>query len=132
MTAKDRKVQLLLSCFYLLAAAYLGFRSVSTLYASVEQSELFINGPQGLPVLSVTISLIGCISSLISSFGLFMRVRWVNSLALFTSGILLCYSVGNLSSILKENPYESIPLVLMVIVVLQSFSYLMRSSYRSL
>lgn len=132
MTAKDRKVQIFLSCFYLLAACYLGFRTVTTLLLAVEQGDLFVNGAEGLPVLTVTIGLIGGIGSLVSSFGLFMRVRWINGMALFTSGLLLCYSMESLSHILKDNPYQSIPLVLMIIVILQSFSYLMKSSYRSL
>ena len=132
MTSKDRKVQIFLFCFYLLTGAYLGFRAGINIADGIGSGTLFHYSGLELPILNVTIGLIGSICSIITGFGLFMRVRWIYGFALFTSGLLFCYSIENIGSILESAPYEIIPLVLIILVILQSFPFLIKKSYRTL
>ena len=132
MTSKDRKVQIFLFFFYLLTGLYLSFKSVVLTISGIEGQALFQYGEFGLPIINITIAVLGAICSFISSLGLFIRVRWIYGFTLFTSGVLFCYALENVGDSLQINPYESIPLILMIVVVLQSFPFLMKKSYRTL
>lgn len=132
MTSKDRKVQIFLFLFYLLTGLYLSFKSVVMTISGLEGQTLFKYGEFGLPVLNITIAAVGAICSFISSMGLFIRVRWIYGFTLFNSGLLLCYALENVGTTLQINPYESIPLILMIVIVLQSFPFLMKKSFRTL
>ncbi|MFN1835616.1 hypothetical protein AB2B38_010170 [Balneola sp. MJW-20] len=132
MTSKDRKVQIFLFCFYLLTGLYLGYKSAMMILSGIESQSLFQYGEFGLPILGITISVIAAICSFISSFGLFIRVRWVYGFTLFTSGLMFCYAIENVGESLQRNPYESIPLILMIVIILQSFPFLMKKSFRTL
>ncbi|MFD2531012.1 hypothetical protein [Gracilimonas halophila] len=85
-----------------------------------------------LPFLVLSASLITGITSLVTSFALWTRTAWAYGFSLFTSGILFIYHLMNLGKAIDQNSYEIIPIVIVLIVILQSFPFLLRRSYRSM
>ena len=83
-----------------------------------------------IPIFTLAAGFIGGILSLITSLFLWTRVSWAHGLSLFTSGLVMSYALTELGGILNRNPYHSIPLVLLVIVVLQSMPFLIRKASR--
>ncbi len=132
MNIKDRRILLFLQIFYLLVGLYHIARMAGGLYSGQSAETLFEFQNNTLPVVAITASLVVGIASLVSGFAIWVRASWMHGFALFTSGILLSYHLLGLSEAIYNNSFEIIPYVLVIIVVLQSFPYLLRRSYRSM
>lgn len=132
MNVKDRRILLFLQFFYLIIGLYELVQTGSRLLGDNGIQDLFEFQQQTLPFISVTTALVAGSVSLISFFSIWLRASWMYGFSLFTSGILLAYYLQELNEAIYQNSYEIIPIVLVVIVVLQSFPFLLRRSYRSM
>lgn len=131
MTVKDRRIHLLLQIFFLFVGLYQIIQLINSLQSGQFSENLFEFQNNDLPALSMGASVIVIITSLVSSFSLWTRTAWAYGFSLFTSGILFSYSLINLGPAIRQNSYEIIPIILVLIVILQSFPFLLRRSYRS-
>ncbi|SMO84989.1 hypothetical protein [Gracilimonas mengyeensis] len=132
MNIKDRRIHLFLQLFFLAVGIYQVITLFGIYIDGQEAQNLFEYQDSTIPFISITAALVAGISSLISCFALWVRSAWMYGFALFTSGILLSYHILKLSEAIYQNSYEIIPIVIVIIVVLQSFPYLLRRSYRSM
>ncbi|MEQ8524036.1 hypothetical protein [Gracilimonas sp.] len=131
MTIKDRRIHLFLQLFFLFVGLYQFIQLVGSLQSGQFSGNLFEFQFNDLPIITIATSIIVGATSLISSFSLWTRASWAYGFTLFTSGILFMYHLMNLSEAILQNSYEIIPIVLVLVVILQSFPFLLRRSYRS-
>lgn len=132
MNVKDRRVHLFLQLFFLLIGIYQIVKLFGGMQANNYTRGLFEFQNNELPFLVLSASLITGITSLVTSFALWTRTAWAYGFSLFTSGILFIYHLMNLGKAIDQNSYEIIPIVIVLIVILQSFPFLLRRSYRSM
>ena len=132
MTLKDRRIHLFLQLFYLLVGIYQFIQLFGSLQSGQFSGNIFEFQYNELPILNIATSIIVAVTALISSFSLWTRASWTYGFTLFSSGILFIYHLMNLSSAILQNSYEIIPIVIVLVVVLQSFPFLLRRSYRSM
>lgn len=71
-------------------------------------------------------AVIGGLISLLSSLALWLNMAWAYPFTLFTSGYLLSYSLMTIGNAIYRNPYEAIPVVILIITLLQSFPFILR------
>lgn len=130
MNKRDRQIQIFLQLFYLIAGFYLAGLNIWKLNAELWPEGIFESYNGSIPIFTLAAGFIGGVLSLITSLFLWTRVSWAHGLSLFTSGLIMSYALTELGGILNRNPYHSIPLVLLVIVVLQSMPFLIRKASR--
>lgn len=131
MNVKDRRIHFFLQLFFLLVGLYQFIMLIGELQSGQFSGNLFEFRYNDLPALSIGISLIAGFTSLVSCFSLWTRATWAYGFTLFTSGLLFSYHLLSLAPAIQQNSYEIIPIVLVLIVILQSFPFLLRRSYRS-
>lgn len=131
MVIKDRRIHLFLQLFFLLIGLYQFVKLLGGLQTGQLSSDLFEFHFNDLPVINLSIVILCGITSLVSSFAIWTRAAWMYGFALFTSGILFSYHLVGLGTAIYQNSYEIIPIVLVLIVLLQSLPYLLKRSYRS-
>ncbi|MFV1883962.1 MAG: hypothetical protein ACMZ7B_05715 [Balneola sp.] len=132
MKRKDRQIQLFLQIFLVLTGIYLigiNFWNLSTGTWGEGIFE-FYNGE--LPVFKLAAGLISGILSVIAAWALWLRVHWAYGFTLIVSGLLFSYNLIGLGEAIYINPYHTIPMVVILIVMLQSFPFLMRRTTRQL
>ncbi len=132
MNVKDHRIHIFLQLFFLLVGLYQFIRTFGELQAGQFSGNLFEFQVNNLPALTLTATIIAGLTSFISSFSLWTRAAWAYGFTLFTSGILFSYHLLSLGPAIQRNSYEIIPIILVLIVILQSFPFLLRRSYRSL
>ncbi len=132
MNIKDRRIHLFLQLFFLLVGLYQAVRLISIFQGNFMAEQLFEFQENTLPVLGLIGAFIACIASWVSSFALWTRASWAYGCSLFTSGLLFSLHLINLGSALQQNSFEIIPIIIVLIVILQSFPYLLRRSHRSM
>ncbi|MTI87388.1 MAG: hypothetical protein FH748_05405 [Balneolaceae bacterium] len=130
MTNKDRKIQLFLQIFFLLAAIYLISDTLTALYSSRFPNDVFEFHNQSIPAFILASGFIAGGLSLISCITLWLRVNWAYAFTLFSSGFIFCYQLTGMGQAIFRNPYETIPMVIILIVLLQSFPFQIRQSTR--
>lgn len=131
MNVKDRRIHFFLQLFFLLVGLYQIIKLIGELQSGQFSGNLFEFRYNDLPALSMGISIIAGLTSLVSCFSLWTRAAWAYGFTLFTSGLLFSYHLLALAPAIRQNSYEIIPIVLVLIVILQSFPFLLRRSYRS-
>ncbi|MEX0722335.1 MAG: hypothetical protein WD357_04105 [Gracilimonas sp.] len=131
MTVKDRRIHLFLQIFFLLVGLYQFIKLIGDLQGGQLTSQLFEFQNNELPIVTISASLITGITSLVSSFSLWTRLTWAYGFTLLSSGIAFIYHLLSLGDAIQQNSFEIIPIVLVLIILLQSFPYLLRRSYRS-
>ncbi|HET8865047.1 MAG TPA: hypothetical protein VFM80_05055 [Gracilimonas sp.] len=131
MTVKDRRVHLFLQLFFLAIGLYLFVKLAFSIQSGQFSGNLFEFQQSDLPALSIAVSIIAGFASIVSSFSLWTRATWAYGFTLFTSGFLFSYHLLGLGPAIQQNSYEIIPIVIVLIVILQSFPFLLRRSYRS-
>jgi hypothetical protein len=130
MTSKDRKIQLFLQIFLLLTGIYVIGLNVWKLSSGFWEDGLFEFYNQEIPVFKVAAGAVTGLISLFTSWVLWMRVSWAYSFAMLTAGLLFAYNLLALGEVIYTNPYHAIPMVLILIVMLQSIPFLMRRTSR--
>lgn len=132
MTNRDRRIQLFLQIFYLLVGIYTIILNTGAIYSDRFPDDIFDFHSNDIPAFSLAAGFIAGLASLISSLSLWTRITWAYGFALFTSGLLFCYNLLEMGSAIYRNPYETVPMVIILIIVLQSFPFLIKNSNRYL
>ena len=130
MTSKDRKIQLFLQIFLLSAGIYVIGFNVWKLSAGFWDQGLFEFYNEEIPVFKVAAGIITGLISMIAAWVLWMRVNWAYSFAMLSAGLLFGYNLLALGEVIYWNPYHAIPMVLILIVMLQSIPFLIRRTSR--
>lgn len=131
MNVKDRRVHLFLQIFFLLVGIFQMVRITGGIQVNNPTAGLFEFHNNELPFIVLSASLISGFTAIISSFALWTRTAWCYGFTLFTSGVVFMYHLMSLGKAIHQNSYEIIPIVIVLIIILQSFPYLLRRSYRS-
>ncbi len=119
-----------LKLFFLLAGVYLlGFKSWN-LYTGEVLSSLFELQNETVPVFDLLPRFFAGIAALVSSWALWARVSWGPGWAMFTLGLLLYGNIISLGPAIYQHPARAIPMIVIVLVVLQSFPFLIRRTHR--
>lgn len=126
MTNKDRKIQLFLQIFLLLSGVYIIGLNMWKLSSGFWEEGLFEFYNGELPVFKVAAGIITGFVSVITSWVLWMRVSWSYGFGMLAAGMMFGYNLLALGEVIFWNPYHAIPMVLIVIVMLQSIPFLIR------
>lgn len=130
MTNKDRRIQFSLQLFYLIVGIYTILLNFGTIYSDRFPTDIFDYHSNDIPAFSLAAGFLSGLAALISSLSLWTRRAWAYGFALFSSGLLFCYNLQEMGSAIYRNPYETIPMVIILIVVLQSFPFLLKKTDR--
>lgn len=130
MTVKNRRIHLFLQIFYLLTALYEGLQVAQIIMQPDLADNLFASQGNQLLIITLLIHVLATILSVFSGIALWSRAVWAYGLSLFTSGILFAVNLFSLSFAIQENSFHIIPVVLILLVLMQSFPFLLRHSYR--
>lgn len=131
MTIKTRRIHLFLQFFFVSVGLFQIIKFSGMVQAGDLSQNIFQFSNNNLPILQLTSIILSGLTSFICCFALWSRVKWVYGFCLFTSGLLFGFHLLNLGSAIYYNSYEIIPNVIILIVLLQSFPFLLRRSYRS-
>lgn len=132
MNLKDRRVHLFLQLFFLFLGFYLLIQLIGLLQSGTLTATLFEYQDGQLPFITISATILAVLTSFITSFAIWTRTAWAYGFALFTSGILFMYHLFVLAKAIGDNSFEIIPAVLVLIILLQSFPYLLKRSYRTI
>ncbi|MEQ9264507.1 MAG: hypothetical protein RLN81_04760 [Balneolaceae bacterium] len=132
MNTKDRQIQLFLQIFLALTGIYIITVNVWRLNLEIWDQGIFEFYNGEIPVFKVSAGFITGTTSLIASALLWMRVSLAHAFAILCSGLLFSYNLVELGEVISSNPYHAIPMVFILIVVLQSFPFLIRRTSRHL
>ncbi len=130
MNKKDRRIRLFLEFFFLLAAAYTLVFKAWGLYLTVMAGELFDFQGGTIPVFDLLTQIFSGLAALIASWALWLRASWAAGWGLFTMGLLLYGNVESMGPAIYSHPAKAIPMVVIVLVVMQSFPFLIRNTHR--
>tara|TARA_R110000868_G_scaffold408293_7_gene691051 strand:- start:1412 stop:1810 length:399 start_codon:yes stop_codon:yes gene_type:complete len=130
MNKRDRQIQLFLQIFLLFTGVYLLGLNIWKLNSGIWEEGIFEFYNQEVPVFKLGAGLISGILSLIASWSLWIRASWAYSFTLLGAGFVFLYNLISLGEAIYSTPYHAIPMVIIVIVMLQSFPFLMRRTSR--
>ena len=130
MKKKDRQIQLFLQIFLVFTGVYLVGFNIWKLNSGIWEEGIFEFYNQEVPVFKLAAGLITGVLSLIASWALWIRTSWAHSFTLLIGGLLFSYNLISLGEAIYGTPYHAIPMVIILIVMLQSFPFLMRRTNR--
>lgn len=130
MTLKHRRIHFFLQLFFLVTGLYEGFHAAQLSLQPEFVNNLFVLQDAQLPVIILSIHVLAMLLCFISCIALWSRAVWSYGVSLFTSGILFALNLFSLSAAIKENSFHIIPIIFILLVLMQSFSFLLRRSYR--
>ncbi len=130
MTLKHRRIHLFLQIFFLLTGLYEGYHILDLFVQPDLSQTLFIPQDGQLPVITLFVHILAMVLSLFSGVSLWSRAIWAYGFSLFTSGLLFVINLFNLSAAIQDNSFHIIPIVLILLILMQSFPFLLRRSYR--
>ncbi len=131
MNKKDRNITNFLFFFLVTVGLYMSVSAIIILITT-ESDQLFEFVNEDIPVFKHIAQLVVGLVSLLSGFAMWMRTSWASSLALFNSGLLIAFNLNNMGQAIYANPTRAIIMAVILIIMFQSFSFLMRSSTRQL
>lgn len=99
-------------------------------YSDYVPRELFTFHNGTVPVFDLITIFITGMSSLIAGFAQWGRKPWAAGWSMFTLGLLLYANINSMGKALFNQPILALPMVFIVLVVLQSFPYLIRQTHR--
>lgn len=130
MTRRERQIQVFLQLFLLFTGLYLIGWNIWKLNSGIWDDGIFEFYNQEVPIFKVSAGFIAGFISLIASWALWMRAPWAHGFTILLTGFLFSYNLISLGETLAEAPYHAIPLVIILIVLLQSLPFLLRNSSR--
>tara|TARA_R110002096_G_scaffold434442_2_gene656002 strand:- start:29499 stop:29894 length:396 start_codon:yes stop_codon:yes gene_type:complete len=131
MNKKDRNITNFLVFFLVTVGLYMSISAIITLI-NTESGELFEFVNEDIPVFKHIAQLVVGLVSILSGFAMWMRVSWASSMAIFNSGLLIAFNLNNMGQAIYANPTRAIIMAVILIIMFQSFSFLMRSTNRQL
>lgn len=130
MNKKDRRITLFLELFFLGTGIYILGVKVWDIYAGITPSNLFGLQNETVPIFDLLPQLLAGLASLVSSWALWVRASWAPGWGVFTLGLLLYGNIISLGPAIYEHPAQAIPMIIIVLVVMQSFPFLIRQTQR--
>lgn len=130
MTLKHRRIHLFLQLFFLLTGLYEGFNIIKLILQPDLMQNLFTPLNAQLPIITLAVHIIALVLCFLSGIALWSRAVWSYGVSLFTSGILFAMNLHSLSAAVRENSFHIIPIIFILLVLMQSFPFLLRRSYR--
>ncbi|MEQ9309038.1 MAG: hypothetical protein RLN90_06250 [Balneolaceae bacterium] len=130
MNKRDRQIQIFLQFFLIFTGFYLIGLNIWKVNSEIWSNGIFEFYNQEVPVFKLAAGLITGVLSLIASWALWIRANWAYSFALLGAGFIFSYNLISLGETIYETPYHAIPMVIILIVMLQSFPFFMRKTSR--
>lgn len=130
MNKKNRRIRLFLQIFFLITGMYiLGMKAWEISTGEVPGNFFsFHNGT--VPVFNLLAHLFAGLASFIASWSLWSRVTWGPGWCMFTLGLLLYGNIDSMGPAIYNQPAQAIPMIIIVLVVMQSFPFLIKSTQR--
>lgn len=130
MNKKDRQIQFFLQLFLLITGVYLITFNSWKLGSGTWENGIFEFYNEEIPVFKLTASFITGTMTLIASWVLWVRASWAYGFTLLVAGLLFSLNLIELGEIIYSDPYQAIPMVIILIVMLQSTPFLIRRAQR--
>lgn len=130
MKKKDRRIRLFLEIFFLAVGIYIIGIKAWGFYAEVVPGRLFEFYEGSIPVFGLVAHVFAGLSCFIASWSLWARVPWSAGWGMFTMGLILYGNISSMGTAIFEHPARAIPMVIIVLVVMQSFPFMMKDTQR--
>lgn len=130
MKKKDRRVRLFLELFFLAAGLYVLLFKAWDVFTSAYPGNMFESQNGIIPVFMLAAHVFTGLACFISGWALWSRVTWDAGWSIFTFGLLLYGNLHSIGANISDSPAKTIPMIIIVLIVLQSFPFLMRESGR--
>ena len=130
MNRKDRRIRLFLEFFFLITGIYIiAYKAWGFTTGEIPQNFFdFQNGT--VPVFNLLAQLFAGLSSFVAAWALWSRVTWGPGWCMFTLGLLLYGNIDSMGPAIYNQPAQAIPMVIIVLIVMQSFPFLIKSTQR--
>lgn len=130
MNNRDRRIKLVLIFFFLLTGIYLIAEQGWRIYTGAIPARLFEYNAGTIPIFSVSIQFLTGIASFIAGWTMWARATWSAGWCMFTLGLLIYHNVQALGPAIHNRPASAIPMVIILLVVMQSFPFFLRGTRR--
>lgn len=130
MKKKDRRITLFLQFFFLLAGIYIIALQGVAMYNEFLSNSIFEVYNARVPAFSIFARFFAGLASLIACWTLWARISWSAGWCMFTLGLLLYHNIYALGATIHSRPAEAIPMIIIILVVMQSFPFLMKQTRR--
>lgn len=130
MKKKERRIRLFLEIFFFIAGIYIVGAKVWGLYTGTVPGDLFKFNEGTIPVFDLVAHFFAGLSCFIASWALWARTSWAAGWGLFTMGLILYGNVSSMGSAIYNHPVRAIPMIIIVLVVMQSFPFMMKNTQR--
>lgn len=130
MKRKERRVRLLLELFFIAAGLYVILIKAWGFFEGFDPNALFESRQGSIPVFNLAAHLFTGLACFIASWALWSRASWGAGWCMFTFGMLLYGNLHSIGLVISETPAQTIPMILIVLVVMQSFPFLIRETGR--
>lgn len=130
MKKKDRRVTLFLQIFFLVTGIYIIGLQGFVMYDQALAGSIFEVQNARVPAFAVFARFFAGLASLIACWTLWARASWSAGWCMFTLGLLLYHNIYALGTTIHNRPAEAIPMIVIILVVMQSFPYLIRNTRR--
>lgn len=130
MNNRDRRITLFLIAFFLLTGIYLIAAQGWRLYTGAIPGNLFEFSGGSFPIFDVSIQFFTGLASFIAGWTLWARAPWSAGWCMFTLGLLIYHNVHALGAAIHSRPASAIPMVIILLVVMQSFPFFLKNTRR--
>lgn len=130
MNKKDRRITIFLEFFFVLTGLYLVIMQAWELYTGVVPGNLFEFSDGSIPAFDVFAQFFTGLASFIAYWTLWARATWSAGWCMFTLGLLIYHNVHALGPAIHNRPASAIPMIIILLVVMQSFPFLIRNTRR--
>ena len=130
MNKKERRVRFLLELFFLAAGLYVLLMKAAGIFEGVDPGELFESRRGVIPVFNLAAYSVTGLACIIASWALWRRASWAAGWCMFTFGMLLYGNLQSIGAQITDNPAQTIPMIIIVLVVMQSFPFLINGDRR--
>ena len=130
MNKKDRRIRLFLQAFFLVSGLYIIVNQMWQLYVGPLPPSIFDVYNARIPAFKIFAQSFAGLAGIIASWTLFARASWSAGWCMFTLGLLLYHNVYALGATIHSSPAAAIPMVIIILVALQSFPFLIRLTRR--
>ena len=128
MKKKERRIRFLLKIFFVLTGLYIFAFKAWTFYLNVPPDSYFSFRDGSLPIFELVLYVFTGLACWISAWSLQRNASWENGWCMFTFGLLLYGSLNSMGPAIYQNPVRVIPMVIIILVVLQSFPFLITNN----
>lgn len=130
MKRKDRRARLFLELFFLATGLYVLLIKGWAVFVTAYPATMFEMQQGTIPVFPLAAHLFTGLACFISSWSLWNRASWGAGWCMFTFGLLLYSNLLAIGSNITNAPAQTIPMIVIVLIVMQSFPFLVKETGR--